>query len=108
MAIQTVENPKVVYLVERAPPPPAHPVWIDRVKHVAGVALVLIGLAILIGATLALTGHLTGCILTGVDTIHPYFMTGITCAIGGFHLARGNSPSASTIEISAGPLAVSI
>ncbi len=106
MTISPVEGHRVVYLVEKAPAPPV-PTWIDKVKHVAGIVLVIIGLSVLIGASLALGGYFTGLIKVAAKTIHPFFMTGIACSISGFHMAKG-SGAAPSIEITAGPLAVSL
>jgi VIT1/CCC1 family predicted Fe2+/Mn2+ transporter len=108
MTISSVEKPQVIYLIERIPAPvqPA-PEWIDRVKHAAGVALVITGLSLLFGASLALAGYFTGLIVVASKAIHPFFMTGIACSIAGFHLAKGgNTPP--SIEITAGPLAVTL
>lgn len=109
MAVATIDEPRVIHvLVERVPQKHVEPTnWIDKIKYVAGIALALIGLGILAGATLALAGYFTGSTTIAIETIHPFFMTGIACSIGGFHMVKGGyaEPYA---EISAGPLAVTI
>lgn len=107
-AVNPGEN-RVIYLVERAPPPaqPEPPTALDKIKHVAGVALAMLGIAIVFGSAIALTGTLTGSVTVAVETIHTFFVTGMLSIIGGFHLAKTGSQPNST-EISAGPLALTI
>jgi hypothetical protein len=107
MTIKLVK-PQIVYLVERAPPPPTSqaPAWLERVKYIVGVALVIIGLTLLFGATLALSGHCVGWLAISPELVHPFFLTAVTCSLGGFHLVKGHSNS--SVEITAGPLAVTL
>lgn len=106
-AVPPVEQ-RVIYLVERLPPsPPKDSTAMDKVKQVAGTALALLGLAILLGASIALTGVLIGTVIIPIETIHTFFMTGMLSAIGGFHLARGGTQKPS-IEITGGPVSVTI
>lgn len=105
MSILTTGSPQLVYFIERLPPhEPAAPTLLDRIKKVAGTALALLGLTILIGATLALAGYFTGYLAVTPEVIHPFFATGIACSIAGFHLEKGGAAS---LETSAGPITFS-
>lgn len=99
-------QPQVIYFIERQPPQRVErSELLDRIKQVAGITLALLGLVILVGATIALGGYFTGSAVTP-ETVHSFFLTGIVCAGGGFHLAGGGAASAA--EISAGPVTFSI
>lgn len=78
---------------------------LDKVKHVAGVALAFLGLGILLGSALSLLGYFAGMLAITTEPIHPFFMTGIACTFCGFHLAGGSSASPS---INAGPFTFNV
>lgn len=63
---------------------------LDEIKKVVGVALAILGLAILVGTAFTLAGHLIGSIVVSTEAVHTFFMTGILATVGGFHLAKGN------------------
>lgn len=107
MAIPAVE-PKVIYLVERLPPPPQQqdsPI-LDKIRYVAAPTLVILGLVMLFGAALALGGHLIGYLTISAETVQMLFMTSIVSIISGFHLTKGVVPFSA--EIASGPLAITI
>ncbi|MBX7065777.1 MAG: hypothetical protein K1X28_00960 [Parachlamydiales bacterium] len=105
---QPVQQPQVVYLVERRPPPtPEPPAPIDQIRKVAGYVLATLGLIILTGAAIALVGYVTATLTVSMHTLHSVFIMGIACTVGGFHLAKGGTATPYA-EISSGPFSVTI
>ena len=86
------------------PSDPEPPTLLDRVQKVAGTAIAIVGLAIVLGAAFCLIGSLIGVIAMTTETVHSFLMIGIISAIGGIHLAKGTSPS---ISVTAGAMGFS-
>lgn len=98
---------QIFYLVQQAPLPPRpepSPTLLEKIKEVAGTALAILGLAILVGAAIALAGYFSGHLAITSEAIHPFFTTGVACSVAGFHLAKGGS---AVVEASAGPITFS-
>lgn len=99
-------QPQIIY-IERRPAPQETPAAIDQIRSIAGYILAVLGLVILAGSATALGGHVTGTLVVSLHTLHSFFMMGIVCTVGGFHLAKGGSAH-SYAEISSGPFSVTI
>ncbi len=108
MAVPPVEK-QVIYLVERLPPAkPEAPTLMDKVREIAGVALTLLGFAVLLGTSVAFASYFLGWTVLNIEALHTLFMTGIVSAVGGFHLAKGSTHAGPSAEFTAGPLAITI
>ncbi len=89
--------PRISIHLERREPEPQ--TTLDQLRRITGIALAVLGMAILIGAALTLYGHLMGLHAVPLETIHTVFMTGIACTVAGFHLAREGYPSSFELSL---------
>lgn len=108
MSVLNPVDKQVIYLIERLPPKAEAPSRLDKIREIAGTALALIGLTVLVCSAFAIPAHLLGWIAINADALHTLFMAGLVSSLGGFHLAKtagGNTPSA---EFSAGPLSITV
>ncbi|HSX10383.1 MAG TPA: hypothetical protein VLF94_01515 [Chlamydiales bacterium] len=104
-------EPRLIYLVERAPPAatshsrPERNLFLEKIRRVVAPALVLLGMVVLVAAAVTLGGHLFGTMAIASDTVQMLFMAGIMSIISGYHLATGKRI---TTEVGLGPIAMSM
>ncbi len=98
-------DPRYVCFVDRNPPPVEPHPFLDQIKRIAGVAMVFLGLTILTSSSVALAGYVLGKIAISLKSLQSFFIMGIACSVGGFHLIKGGYATPS-LDINAGWLSV--